>query len=168
MRMMILRLLKEAAILLAFMAFTFLMTKYVFVNAYIPSESMEPCLSAGDFVIGNRSVREIDYGDIIIFQYDKANCFIKRVIGLPGDIIGINQGKVYRNGSEIKEEYIKEAMKSEEGKMFFVPEGKYFVMGDNRNHSFDSRYWDDPYVKKEKIVAKAFIRIWPIRKIKIL
>lgn len=163
-------LLEFAFIILA----AFFLTRFMIINAYIPSESMENTLMAGDLLFGNRLSSRFRRGDIIIFKHTDENSgkealFIKRVIGEPGDKVSIKNNRVYINDREYIEGYIKEEMETdEEGAEFEVPSDCYFVMGDNRNESFDSRYWDDPFVPEEKIVAKAVIRWWPLTKAGIL
>lgn len=89
--------------------------------------------------------------------------YVKRVIGLPGDRVDITGGAVYVNGSEtpLDEPYIAAAMEVEEDRHFEVPENCFFMMGDNRNDSIDSRYWKNPYVSKNKILAKALFEYYP-------
>lgn len=144
-------------------AVAFCFTKFVIINAFIPSESMENTLQVGDFVMGNRLARNYERGDILIFKFNDEEYFIKRLIGLPGDDIEIKDHAVYVNGEKLDEPYLKEQMETPEEMSFHVPEGSYFMMGDNRNESYDSRYWDDPYIKKDQIVARAVFRFWPIK-----
>lgn len=145
---------------------------YVIMNAYIPSASMENTLTEGDKVIGSRlsyKFSEPERGDIIMFKYpdDESRDFIKRIVGLPGETVTIKDGKVYIDDSEIPltEDYLKETPVSENIGPFEVPEDSYFVMGDNRNNSHDSRYWENHFVKKDKILAKAIVRWLPVSKI---
>ena len=102
---------------------------------------------------------------MIIFRWpdDEKVLFVKRIIGMPGDKVTVRDGKVYLNDSEtpLEESYIKEPMVAESPKSFTVPEGAYFCMGDNRNESMDARYWKNPYVYKNKILAKVLFRYWP-------
>ena len=147
--------------------FVLIMNNFIIVNALIPSESMEDTIMTGDRIFGNRLsylVSEPERGDIIIFKYpdDEKQLFIKRVIGLPGDMVDIRIGKVYINNSEIPldEPYLPESMIGGYGP-YEVPEGNYFVMGDNRNRSKDSRLWDNKYVRKDQIEGKATFRYFP-------
>ena len=120
---------------------------FVIVNAQIPSGSMENTIMTGDRVIGNRfaySFSDPQRFDIIIFRYpdDESQLFIKRIIGLPGETVEIRDGKIYLNGSDepLEDVQTKETMVGSFGP-YTVPENSYFVMGDNRNDSKDSRYW---------------------------
>lgn len=149
---------------------------FVIMNAYIPSESMENTLCEGDKLIGNRLAylfSEPERGDIVMFKYpeDESRDFIKRIIGLPGETVTIKAGKVYIDESEIPltEDYLKEEPNDMDFGPYVVPEGCYFVMGDNRNQSNDSRFWGDTsdtqdslhYVAKDKILAKAVVKWMP-------
>ncbi len=93
--------------------------------------------------------------------------YVKRVIGLPGDVIDIVDDKVYLNGSEtpLDEPYLAEPMNPGETFHFEVPEDSYFMMGDNRNYSKDARYWFNPYISKDKMIAKVLVEYFPTPKI---
>jgi signal peptidase I len=155
-----------------------LLEKFVFVNATIPSQSMENTIMVGNRVFGNRLAyvnRDPERYDIIIFRYpdDESQLFIKRVIGLPGDTIDIRDGEVYVNGSgtPLTDSFCPEQGVTDAGEMdvpFMVPEGCYFVLGDNRLNSRDSRYWTNHFVTKDEIVAKAVFRYWPLNQMKVL
>ena len=146
----------------------FILNNFLIANSRVPTGSMENTIMAGDRVIGSRlSYRfgEPQRGDVIIFRWpdDEKVLFVKRIIGMPGDKVTVRDGKVYLNDSEtpLEESYIKEPMVAESPKSFTVPEGAYFCMGDNRNESMDARYWKNPYVYKNKILAKVLFRYWP-------
>ncbi len=103
--------------------------------------------------------------DIIIFKYpdDESQLFIKRIIGLPGEKVQIINGKVYINDSEtpLDDSFVAEVPRGNFGP-YEVPEDSYFVMGDNRNHSRDSRYWKTSnFVTYDEIVGKAVVRYYP-------
>lgn len=139
----------------------------VIVNAQIPTESMAPTIEPGDRVIGLRMAYwfdEPDRGDIVIFRYpdDETQLYVKRVIGMPGDTVNIVDGAVYLNDDTepLDEPYLKEEARGSFGP-YVVPEGHYFMMGDNRNHSSDSRYWSNSFLSSEKIVGNAWLRLFP-------
>ena len=127
--------------LLIFLVTTFLMN-YVLINAYIPSGSMENTIMTGDRVIGLRFIRHYNRGDIVIFPDPDGGGYylIKRIIGLPGDTVTIQGGTVSINGTPLEEPYLKETMRKDERFSITVPDSGYFMMGDNRNDSFDARY----------------------------
>lgn len=143
----------------------------LFINARIPSESMEPTLDVGDRLLGWRLFSDINRGDIIIFHSpDDNKLLIKRVIGLPGDRVDIERGFVKINGEELDEPWLPfdtVGQTLSEGKTYYgyVPDNCYFVLGDNRTNSFDSRYFEATWVKRESVVAKALVRYYPFNKI---
>jgi signal peptidase I len=147
---------------------------FVLVNAEIPSGSMENTIMTGDRVFGNRlsyTFSEPERFDIIIFRYpdDESQLFIKRIIGLPGETVEIHNGQIFIDGSAAPLEDVetKEFMQGSFGP-YTVPDNCYFVMGDNRNNSKDSRYWEHTFVTKDEIIGKAFLRYWPLNKLKFL
>ena len=128
----------------------FLFTRFIIVNAQVPSGSMENTILTGDRLIGFRLAylfHEPERGDIVIFKYpdDESQNFVKRVIGIPGDVIQISNGHVYVNGEQLE------------------PADSYFMLGDNRNNSKDSRYWTNTFVSKDKIIAKVSFRYFNVR-----
>ncbi len=163
--------------LVVILSFIFLQ---IFTNARIPSSSMENTIMTEDRLFGyNFAYKNADVkrGDIIIFRMpdEPHEIYIKRVIGIAGDEINYieqenaesgTEIKVVRNGEILNEPYIKEPMIELEDKYlsFKVPENSVFVMGDNRNHSYDGRYWENHYVGKDAIIAKAMFRYWPLNK----
>jgi len=164
-------------IILVAAAIAFVLNTFIIANSRVPSGSMENTIMTGDRIIGSRlSYRfgDPERGDIVIFDHvsgpGKAKTrFVKRIIGLPGETVDIMNGHVYIGGNAevpLDEPYIREDMK-EEVLHFEVPENCYFMMGDNRNHSADARYWQDHYVPRDKIVAKVMFRYFPgIKKLK--
>ncbi len=140
-------------------------SKGLIVNAEIPSGSMENTIMTQDRLIALRTAywfSEPQRGDIVVFHYpdNEEELYIKRVIGTPGDTVEGKDGVVYVNGEALKEPYIKEPAEEDFGP-YKVPEDSYFMLGDNRNHSGDSRDWENTYVKKDKILGKAFLRYYP-------
>ena len=138
----------------------FVLNTFIIANSRVPSGSMENTIMTGDRLIGSRlsyKFSDPKRGDIIIFRWpdDESIYFVKRIIGMPGDTVRISKGKVYLNNSGIPldEPYIKEEM---------IP---YFMLGDNRNNSADSRRWRNTFVHKDKIVAKVLFEYFPRIKI---
>lgn len=147
--------------------FVMILNNFLIINARIPTESMEETIMAGDRIFGNRLAYMFDKPerfDIVIFKYpdDESQLFIKRVIGLPGETVVVRDGKVYIDGSQepLDDSYTKEVPEGDFGP-YVVPEGHYFMMGDNRNNSKDSRMWSHPYVAEDKILGKAVLRYFP-------
>ena len=135
---------------------------------------MEDTILRGARVYDNRLAyvfSEPERFDIIIFKYpdDESQLFIKRIIGLPGETVEIRGGNIYIDGSEgpLDDVDTKETMEGSFGP-YTVPEGCYFVMGDNRNNSRDSRYWEHTFVSEDEILGKAVFRYWPVNKMKFI
>ena len=149
----------------------FIINNVLLINARIPSESMEKTIMSGDRIFGNRlayMTKDPERFDIVIFKFpdDESQLFIKRVIGLPGETVTIKDGKVYINDSEepLDDSFVAETPVGDFGP-YKVPEGSYFMLGDNRNHSRDSRYWINSFVEKDKILGKAVLRYFPSPKL---
>lgn len=160
-------LLEDVIMVVVVLLAVFLIKNYVLINAVIPSGSMENTIMTGDRVFGSRlSYRfgEPERGDIVIFKFpdNEEELYIKRVIGLPGDKVDIRDGLVYLNDSQepLEEPYLRETPTGDFGP-YEVPEGCYFMLGDNRNWSKDSRLWEHTYVTRDEILAKAVFRYYP-------
>lgn len=143
-------------------------SEVLIVNSKIPSGSMENTIMTGDKLIALRTsywFKNPKRGDIVVFKFpdDPSELFIKRVIGTPGDTIEIIDGKLYINNSKtpVKEDYIKEPMDKEDFGPYTVPKDSYFMLGDNRNDSLDSRYWENKFVKRDAILGKAKLQYYP-------
>ena len=104
----------------------------VFLLGYVPSESMEPTLREGSMILGTRIYGELINGDIVVFKHN-GELFVKRIAAGPGEEIIVD------------------------GKTYHVPLNSYFVLGDNSENSYDSRYWEFPYVSGEKVIAKIVV-----------
>ena len=174
--------LKEyAEALIVALILAFFIRSFVVQAFKIPSGSMLQTLQIGDhllvtkFAYGvkipftNTMVLEREgpkHGDIIVFEFpeDPSKDFIKRVIGVPGDVIEIREKKLFLNGVEQQESYIQHVDSSSSVPRrdnfgpVMVPENKYFVMGDNRDESYDSRFWG--FVERDTIEGKALILYW--------
>ena len=151
-------------IIVAGVIIAILLNKFVIINADITSESMSTTFEKGDKLIGLRLsyiFSKPERGDVIIFEYpdDGEKLLIKRVIGLPGEMVIIKDGLVYINGSEVplEEPYVHGVSRQDFGP-YLIPADCYFVLGDNRDNSKDSRYWKNTYVTKKQIIAKALFR----------
>ena len=144
-----------------------LINRFVLINARVPSASMENNIMTGDRLFGYRLAyvnEEVERADIVIFKFpdDESQLFIKRVIGLPNETVTIIDGKVYidDNKEPLYEPYLAQEMVGTFGP-YEVPENCYFMLGDNRNYSRDSRFWENTYVSKDKILGKALFRYFP-------
>ena len=176
-------------ILAAAAVIAFVLTTFIIANSEVPSGSMENTIMTGSRVIGSRLnylFTDPERGDVVIFVFGwecpacgntiegekqeicpycesdvgkrgKTIYYVKRIIGIPGDVIDIVDDKVYLNGSDtpLEEPYLAETFH------FEVPEGCYFMMGDNRNWSLDARYWKNPYISKDKIIAQVLFEYFP-------
>lgn len=148
--------------------FAFLITTFVIVNAKVPSASMENTVMTGDRLIANRLsyiASKPQRYDIVVFKFpdDESKLYIKRIIGLPGETVNIRGGLVYINDSTepLRTDFQAEPMNTPD-ETYVVPDGCYFMMGDNRNRSSDSRFWQNKFVAEDKILGKAVFRYYPI------
>lgn len=137
----------------------------------VQQQSMEPNFHGGDYLITSRQAYRLfgepERGDVIVFKSElttddgEQKCLIKRIIGLPGDVVEIKDGYVYINGEEIDEPYVKEQGISGDMEALTVPENELFVMGDNRGVSEDSRSPRVGTISEDTIVGKVIVRLYP-------
>lgn len=139
---------------------------------YIPSSSMEPTLEINDRLIiekVSKYFQKPQRGDVMVFnptdtlkEQNFKDAFIKRVIGVPGDKIEVKNQQVYVNDRKIEENYIAKPPNYDFGPVT-VPNNQYFVLGDNRNDSYDSHYWG--FVPEENMIGRAVVRFWPLDRV---
>lgn len=142
---------------------------FIVVSATVPTESMKPTLSPGDRMIGTRFsywLADPKRGDVIVFWApDEDNVrYVKRVIGLPSETVELRAGKLYVDG--VFNDTFAQLDNATAGDWgpYAVPENAYFVMGDNRNHSWDSRFWSNTFVPRKRVIGKVLFRYWPALK----
>lgn len=142
----------------------------------VKESSMQPTMYENNYILLNKQAYtfgEPNRGDIIVFhsglklENGKEKMLIKRVIGLPGETITIDDGKVYINDELLTEEYTKDGYTDGYIEKLTIPEGEMFVMGDNRLVSIDSRIDDVGCVKIDDVLGKAFIRLYPFNNIRL-
>ena len=159
---------------------------FLFQAFYIPSDSMVPTLKTNDRVIVNKlsyHLHPVHRGDIVVFRTPKGpdgkpidptiKDLVKRVVGLPGETVSEKDGHIFINGSELKESYLPQGTISNcasfPAQCFPtgpIPAGRYWVMGDNRPNSRDSRYFGA--ITKSEIVGRVFVRVWPLNRLGLL
>lgn len=154
---------------------TYLIITYVGQRTRVSGESMENTLHDGDNLIVDKisyRFRDPERYEIVVFpyHYEKDTYYIKRIIGLPGETVQIIDGYVYINNQKLDEHYGKEVMKSAgiAEEPIVLGEDEYFVLGDNRNASSDSREPSVGVIKKDELIGRAFLRIWPLEDIGVI
>lgn len=148
-----------------------LLKTFIFANAVVPTGSMINTIQEGDRIIASRLAyinENPKRYDVIIFHYpdDESQLFVKRIIGMPGETINIKNGIVYitdanGNTAEARSDFVTNCVPTGDFGPYTVPLGSYFVMGDNRNDSWDARYWKKKNVEKKKIIGKVKFRYFP-------
>ncbi len=158
--------------LAAVVCIVYLIIMYVGQRTVVKGESMEPTLSHEDNLIVDKITyrfHDPERYDIIVFpfQYADGTYYIKRIIGLPGETVQIDQdGKIYINGEVLVETYGREVIRPENiglaADEIVLGEDEYFVLGDNRNNSSDSRVPEVGNIHRDDIIGRAWLRIWPL------
>ena len=152
-------------IVFSMLLFTLILLNFVIVNASVHHFSMEYTLSDGDRIIAFRLaylINQPEMYDIIVFNrspYDEM-LYIKRVLGTPGDAVFISNGFVYVNGEPARADFVRGVPTDIFGPVV-VPDGYFFVLGDNRNNSIDSRHWPEIFVPGDMIAGRALLRYFP-------
>ncbi len=154
------------SLLVAFVLAMFI--RHFFFQAFkIPSSSMEPTLQVGDHLLANKIVyrfRKPQRGDVLIFRFpdhrDRRE-FVKRLVGLPGEKVGISDGRIYIDGEPVTGQPFQDTYYYSQGlpEETLVPEDSYFLLGDNSTNSYDSRHWG--FVPRTDIRGEAFFIYWP-------
>ena len=165
--------LKDSLKLIAFLFVLLFIMVYVFSVTQVVGSSMSPTLHEDEVLFLNKvqyRFFDIKRGDIVSLEYADTKYLIKRIIGLPGESLEIKDNQVYINGKVLEEEYLEEDLvysdfSLDETGYQTIPENMYFVLGDNREDSMDSR--EIGLVSKEQIKGKIFMRFWPVNKIKL-
>lgn len=147
------------AAVLAFIIHTFIMQ-----NFRIPSGSMEPTLQIQDYIFASKLAYRLDEpkrGDIVVFKYpkDTSRYFVKRLIAVGGESVALKDSELYIDGVLVPEDYLPQGLRFPDYGPVTVPEGNYFMLGDNRNNSSDSRDWG--FVPRNLIVGKEIFIYWP-------
>ncbi len=145
----------------------FVITHFIIVNAVVPTGSMKNTIMPNDRLIAFRLsylFSDPERYDIVVFKApdDESTLYVKRIIGLPGEKVNIIDGKVFIDDQEVplSDDYIMEDMLGSFGP-YTVPENSYFMLGDNRNDSQDSRYWENTFLPKENILGKVLFKYYP-------
>lgn len=134
--------------------------KFILITAVATGADMEGTISSGDRILGTRldvEEEDIERYDILLFSSsdDPEKLCLKRVVGLPGETIEIRDGEVYADGRLLDDSFVKYPMNRRGDGIYTIPKGCYFFLGDNRNNSYDSRFWDEKFVPLDNIKAKA-------------
>jgi signal peptidase I len=170
--------LEWAVLIVCALVIALLIKSFLFQAFYIPSDSMVPTLKTDDRVIVNKlsyKLHPVHRGDVIVFKSPpnvdpSVKDLVKRVIALPGETVeGRSDGHIYINGKVLREKYLPKGTLP--GPSFLpirVPADSYWVMGDNRSNSRDSRFFPEHFIRKKDIIGRVFLRIWPLDRLGIL
>ena len=161
---------KIVAIIFLAMILTRIINSYFIQETIVNGSSMAPTLESADKLLIDKiiyKVGKLNRYDIVVFDYHHSSVYIKRIIGLPGEKITIRSGKVHVNGKLLQDDPLSKDIMHYSGIAkdgVKLGENEYFVLGDNRNNSYDSRYEQVGVVNKSSIIGKVWIRIFPILK----
>jgi signal peptidase I len=166
--------LEWGGLIVAALVIALLIKTFLFQAFYIPSDSMVPTLEKNDRVIVNKlsyRLHDVNRSDIIVFKAppgadDNVNDLVKRVIGLPGEEVEGRDNRVFVDGKALDEDYLREGTVTSNFGPVTVPPDSYWVMGDNREQSKDSRFFK--FIPEDDIVGRVFLRIWPLTRLDIL
>ena len=150
---------------------------FLFRPYQVNGHSMDPTFQNGEYVLTNlieMRIGKLNRGDIVVFNApkDKEKDYIKRIIGLPGDTVKVSEGNVFLNGEKLEQSFLSSDVRTNggsflgEGQEVIVPEGYYFLMGDNRDFSSDSREWG--FVAKDELIGKSFLVYFPLNHFRIV
>lgn len=161
--------LETSKIILFSVVIAFFIRSTVMASAVVPTGSMETTIMTGSRIMINRLAYvfgEPERGDIVSFILpdDGKTKFLKRVMGLPGETIQGIDGVIYINGVALEHDYTDIEFYDDFGP-FQIPDDCYFMMGDNRNNSWDSRYWMNHFVSKDALIGQAFFEFYPELKV---
>jgi len=144
-----------------------MLNQFVIVNASIPTGSMESSIMPNDRIVAFRLsylFTDPDRFDIVIFRFpdDESRLYVKRIIGLPGETITIRDGSVYINDDQtpLRDDFIRDGVAVGDYGPFYVPAESFFMLGDNRGNSEDSRAWNEPFVHRNGILGKAIFKYY--------
>lgn len=141
----------------------FILRHTVMFVAYIPSSSMEPTLNIGDKLLTNRVAymfSDVKRFDIVVFKQKESDMvMVKRVVGLPNERIKCVNNVVYINDEPLEQDFLEDDVWTSDFDEYEIPDNSYFMLGDNREVSQDSRYWADPFVEKSEIWGTPFFKI---------
>ena len=152
-------------IVFSMLLFTLILLNFVIVNASVHQFSMENTLTDGDRIIAFRLaylINQPNRYDVIVFYRspDDEMLYIKRVLGVPGDAVFISNGFVYVNGDPARADFVRGVPSDTFGPVV-VPDGHFFVLGDNRNNSVDSRHWPEVFIPGDMIAGRALVKYFP-------
>jgi signal peptidase I len=161
-----------AVLVVGALVIALLIKTFLFQAFYIPSASMDPTLKVHDRVLVNKlsyHLHSVHRGDIIVFKAPpqertaQIKDLVKRVVGLPGETIQSRDGQIYINDRLLKEPYLPKGTRSDDLPRMVIPAGHYFMMGDNRGASSDSRVFGP--ITRSAIIGRAFVKMWPLSRL---